>query len=112
MKNILAQAKEGGSLGVLADPTSVTAGMHPSQKALIAASNRIEEKFSDLARDGDYMAALQALATIRPEVDSFFDNVKVMDDDLLVRETRLSLLHSLILNFSTIADFSEIVTAG
>lgn len=112
MKNILAQAEERGSLGTLVDPTAVTASMHPSQKALVVASKRIEEKFAALAQNGDYVAALQALATIRPEVDSFFENVKVMDDVLVVRETRLGLLHELVLNFSAIADFSEIVTAG
>jgi glycyl-tRNA synthetase beta chain len=112
MKNILAQATERGSLGVLADPKAITPDMNPSQKALITASMRIEEKFATLARDGNYVAALQALATIRPEVDSFFENVKIMDDVLIVRETRLGLLGDLVENFSAIADFSEIVTAG
>jgi glycyl-tRNA synthetase beta subunit len=36
----------------------------------------------------------------------------VMVDDPYVRWTRLSLLHNLVDNFSKIADFSEIVTAG
>jgi glycyl-tRNA synthetase beta chain len=114
MKNILDQATEHGSrgIGILVDPTVVTASMHPSQKALIVASKKIEEKFAALARDGNYVAALQALATIRPEVDSFFENVKVIDDVLSVRTARLGLLHELVVNFNAIADFSEIVTAG
>jgi glycyl-tRNA synthetase beta chain len=112
MKNILTQSRESGSPGVLADPYLVTTNTHSAQKALIEAANRIELKFTALARDGDYVAALQSLATIRPEVDSFFENVKVMDDDLEVRETRLGLLSNLVLKFSAIADFSEIVTGG
>jgi len=112
MKNILTQSRESGNLGILADPYLVTKNTHPAQKALIEAANRIEQKFTALAKDGDYVAALQSLATIRPEVDSFFENVKVMDEDLDVRETRLGLLSNLVLKFSAIADFSEIVTAG
>jgi glycyl-tRNA synthetase beta chain len=36
----------------------------------------------------------------------------VMDDDPYVRNSRLSLLNSLVQTFSKIADFSEIVVAG
>jgi glycyl-tRNA synthetase beta subunit len=42
----------------------------------------------------------------------FFDKVMVMVDDERVRANRLALLQSLLKEFSTIADFSEIVTEG
>jgi glycyl-tRNA synthetase beta chain len=42
----------------------------------------------------------------------FFDKILVNDPDPAIRENRLALLHSLLTEFSTIADFSEIVTQG
>ena len=58
----------------------------------------------------DYKTALEAIASIRPQVDHFFDKVLVNAPDEAVRANRLKLLGSLLVEFSTIADFSEIVT--
>jgi glycyl-tRNA synthetase beta chain len=52
------------------------------------------------------------LATAREPVDAFFDKVMVMVDNELLRANRLALLQRLAKEFSTIADFSEIVTEG
>lgn len=59
---------------------------------------------------GDYSADLAAIASLRPAVDAFFDKVLVNAPDAAVRENRLTLLFSLLREFSGIADFSEIVT--
>jgi len=45
-------------------------------------------------------------------VDRFFDDVMVMDPNPVVRARRLELLYRINMHFSTIADFSEIVTSG
>ena len=45
-------------------------------------------------------------------VDKFFDKVMVIAEDERVRANRLALLQTLLKEFSTIADFSEIVTEG
>ena len=62
-------------------------------------------------RAGKYREALQEIARIRPAVDRFFDEVLVMAEDEQVRKNRLTMLWGLLSEFSTIADFSEIVTA-
>ena len=62
-------------------------------------------------RAGRYREALQEIAKLRPDVDRFFDEVMVMADDEPIRKNRLTLLSGLLSEFSTIADFSEIVTA-
>jgi glycyl-tRNA synthetase beta chain len=41
-------------------------------------------------------------------VDQFFDKVLVMVEDPEIRKNRLALLGSLLKEFSTIADFSEL----
>ncbi len=50
------------------------------------------------------------VASLRPKVDAFFDKVLVNAKDEAVRRNRLTLLHNLLTEFSSIADFSEIVT--
>jgi glycyl-tRNA synthetase beta chain len=62
-------------------------------------------------RAGKYRESLQCIAALRPAVDRFFDEVMVNADDEQIRKNRLTLLSGLLSEFSTIADFSEIVTA-
>ncbi len=57
-----------------------------------------------------YQEALAQIATIRPAVDLYFDKVMVNVPDEKLRANRLALLHAMLTEFSTIADFSEIVT--
>jgi glycyl-tRNA synthetase beta chain len=58
----------------------------------------------------DYRGALSSIASLRPKVDLFFDKILVNAPLPAVRQNRLTLLHTLMAEFSTIADFSEIVT--
>ena len=55
-----------------------------------------------------YQEALRQIATLRPQVDRFFDTVLVMAKDESVRENRLALLARLLKEFSTVADFAEL----
>ncbi len=52
------------------------------------------------------------IARLRPKVDLFFDKVLVNAPDARIRQNRLTLLKALLAEFSTIADFSEIVTTS
>jgi glycyl-tRNA synthetase beta chain len=65
-----------------------------------------------LRKKKEYGDALMLLSTAREPVDAFFDKVMVMVEDKKVRANRLALLRTLLKEFSTIADFSEIVTEG
>ncbi|HYA17711.1 MAG TPA: glycine--tRNA ligase subunit beta [Bryobacteraceae bacterium] len=60
----------------------------------------------------DHWTRMEHIAALRPKVDQFFDKVLVNAPDPEVRRNRLSLLHIMMAEFSTIADFSEIVTAS
>jgi glycyl-tRNA synthetase beta chain len=55
-----------------------------------------------------YRQALEAISTLRPTVDRFFDKVLVMAGDLAIRQNRLRLLNRLDELFSGIAHFAEI----
>jgi glycyl-tRNA synthetase beta chain len=50
------------------------------------------------------------ISRLRPKVDLFFDKVLVNAPEARLRQNRLTLLNTLLAEFSTIADFSEIVT--
>jgi glycyl-tRNA synthetase beta chain len=57
-------------------------------------------------------APLEEVANLRPQVDRYFDRVMVNVSDERLRRNRLSMLSDMLRKFSTIADFSEIVTSG
>jgi glycyl-tRNA synthetase beta chain len=79
-----------------------------SERALYAAAETAGRKASADKRAGKYREALQTIAELRPAVDQFFQDVLVNAEDEQVRRNRLTLLQSLLREFSTIADFSEI----
>jgi glycyl-tRNA synthetase beta chain len=111
MKNILAQAAEKGIDAIhIEAPQQVT--LDPAQTSLKNAQVRVAQEFHTLTANRNYVAALELIATLRPQIDLFFEKVMVMVDDEYVRWTRLSLLNDLVTTFSKIADFSEIVTSA
>ena len=107
MKNILAQAGFTSSPGVVA---SYAAGSPEGELHL--KYTELHARVAELRERRAYREALEAIATIRPQVDAFFERVMVMDPDPEIRLQRLSLLAFVVQGFSSIADFSEIVTAG
>ncbi|MFZ0963711.1 MAG: glycine--tRNA ligase subunit beta [Terriglobia bacterium] len=80
----------------------------PQEKDLHEAFGRIAGAVADRLATRDYRGALEAISTLRPVVDRFFDKVLVMAEDREVRQNRLRLLKKLDELFSGIADFAEI----
>ncbi|MGZ4838013.1 MAG: glycine--tRNA ligase subunit beta [Terriglobales bacterium] len=108
IKNILRQAKETGKqIGESLDKNLLS---DDAEKALASEMQRVGPRVRELSQQADYEGALAEIATIRPAVDTFFDKVMVMVEDERLRANRLALLQALSREFSTIADFSEIVT--
>src|SRR5712691_5768448 len=116
IKNILKQANEKG----IDVPKGAPEG---SGGWLLADSSRAEMALYDRGRNiwasyeqwrqaGDYRSALSHVALLRSVLATFFDEVMVMVEDPHLRANRLGILQMLYSNFSTIADFSEIVSEG
>ena len=103
IQNILTQAKF--ALEADLDPALLEPG---PERNLYDAFVRVRDESRTLSP----RASLEQAATLRPAVDLFFDKVLVNAKDESVRNNRLTLLHNLLTEFSTIADFSEIVTSG
>jgi glycyl-tRNA synthetase beta chain len=110
MKNILAQAKEKGELPQ--GDAWQSEAVHAAQRELMTKEEEIADRVKRMCEQREYAGALEAIATLRPQVDAFFDQVMVMDPDPKIRASRLWLLTKIVSNFSGIADFSEIVVAG
>jgi glycyl-tRNA synthetase beta chain len=102
IQNILRQAHVDGPMPL--DPGKLTPG---PEQGLYKAFEKVRE---ELEQSHDFYANLTSIASLRPQVDLFFDKILVNDPDPAIRQNRLALLQSLLTEFSTIADFSEIVT--
>src|ERR1700693_2108008 len=110
MRNILRQAAEKGI-----EPAAKFEYLPESadeEKTLMAFMGTAGVTVEGDGSKKEYLDALRLLATAREPVDRFFDKVMVMVEDQRVRSNRLALLRTLLKEFSTIADFSEIVTDG
>lgn len=79
-----------------------------AEKKLARAVQALHGEVTPLFRAGDYAGALKRLASLRPEVDEFFDKVMVMADDAAVRNNRLALLNNLGNLFLQVADISRL----
>jgi glycyl-tRNA synthetase beta chain len=108
MRNILRQADEKGIAP--AERVETHRDSSDEEKNLIRYLEQSGGKAEQHRKKKEYVEALQLLSTAREPVDKFFDKVMVMVEDHQVRANRLALLRTLLHEFSTIADFSEIVT--
>lgn len=80
------------------------------EKALHKAFQTMEGAFTAHTQKGEYTDALKLLAGLKEPIDSFFDKVLVMSEDVAVRENRIALLKGLVLLFDKVAKFSKIST--
>src|SRR5215469_7938354 len=83
-----------------------------AERALHTSVHAAVPRVNQQKRAGDYKEALEVIASLRPDVDRFFDQVMVMAEDPAVRKNRLALLGGLLREFTTIADFSEMGGEG
>jgi glycyl-tRNA synthetase beta chain len=110
MKNILRQASESGKNWP--DEFIGEELVESAEQSLASGVTKARSRVEALRREKRYEEALAEIAQLRPVIDTFFDKVMVMVDDEKLRANRLALLATMQRSFSTIADFSEIVTEG
>ena len=106
IRNILEKSAAAGDKGQLAVKPELL--REPAERELHAAAQKIREESTRKKRERKYKAALETIAELRPSVDHFFDKVLVMVEEQDLRKNRIALLGSLLREFSTIADFSEL----
>ncbi len=81
---------------------------HASEKDLLAAFNAVQKKALGHLEAGQFEAGLLAIASLRDQVDAFFDGVLVMAEEADIRRNRLALLGIIAGLFDRFADFSKL----
>ena len=80
-----------------------------AEKVLHGAFAAIKVAADELVDKKDFLGALDVLKKLSTPIDSFFDSVMVMDENLALRKNRLALLKSIDDLLGKIADFGKIV---
>jgi len=95
-------------------PPDATAAVRP-EKFLLDAERQLHAAHAAIAADVDaalkarqYPEALRLLAGLRGPIDTFFDQVMVMDEDPVARSNRLALLRTIQSAFAAVADLSRL----
>ena len=109
IENVLKKA--GGVEKFSSEPVDASLLENGAEATLHSLFQDAKPKVTASKEQGKYEEALQTIASLREAVDLFFDEVLVMSKDEKIRNNRLAFLANLLSEFSTIANFSEIVSA-
>ncbi len=101
--NILRKA--GSDVAAEVDEARLAAG---AERDLFDAFHELAPVIEGHCASGAYTGALMALATTKPAVDRFFDDVMVMAEDLSIRANRLALLRDVAHTMNRVADISKL----
>lgn len=82
---------------------------HPAEIQLHESVSECLLTLKTLVKSGSYSDALQHLAALRDPIDRFFEDVLVMDQDVMIRNNRLALLDLVRQAFRQVADVSRLV---
>ena len=81
-----------------------------AERKLFSAIKRVRPDVDAAFAAGDFTGTLKTLARLRDDVDAFFLDVMVMDEDLSLRNNRLALLSSLHGMMNRVADISKLAS--
>ena len=101
--NILEKAGDGRAAAV--DRSLLREG---AEAALLDEVERVEGEVAGHRRTRDYASVLRAVASLKPAIDRFFDEVLVMADEPAVRANRLGIMKRVSDLFADVADFRKI----
>ncbi|MEM9640920.1 MAG: glycine--tRNA ligase subunit beta [Pseudomonadota bacterium] len=105
--NILAAEEKSDGLEYSLDP-DVKFADSDIERALFAALDQTKTALDTALAAEDFSAAMAALADLRVPIDAFFDQVKVNDDNPIIRRNRLCLLNRIRVIMGRVAVFSAI----
>jgi len=106
--NILSSEKENSlEIAGSADP-----GLFKNdfEKNLYKRIHDIRKYFSSIGKHENYEESLKTLSLAKNEINAFFDNVVVNDNDPIIKKNRLELLKMLCKSFENYFNFSKIET--
>ena len=80
------------------------------EKNLYKKINEIKKYYSNINNDEDYQQSLLMLASAKQEISSFFDNVKVNEENEVLKKNRLELINMLCKTFQNFINFQLLKT--
>ncbi len=81
---------------------------HPSEKELFTIFISIKEKVKTSLITLDFLEAFKHLSALQVPLSSFLEHIKIMDDDLAIRNCRVALILEVFTLFEELLDFSKI----
>jgi len=106
--NILAQARQKGE--TIDDKVEPDLLQIEAECQLCELVTQVAPKFAEHIQQRNFTAAFEALSTLVPTINRFFDDVLVMHEDPQIRKNRLALLRQIETLLLTIADFRLVQT--
>jgi glycyl-tRNA synthetase beta chain len=103
IRNILRKAE-----GKIPDSVNTDLLHEAGEKDLYATLTSALKDTDTALASRDYIAVLSRLATLRPQVDAFFDSVMVNVEDENIRNNRLALLRQLADRFGAVAEIAQL----
>ncbi len=115
VSNILKAAKASNiiySIDIKALTNNSNQTISKYEKLLFAKSQSVKNENIKFQEKKEFNNILEKLLSLRQEIDNFFDNVLVMDENEKLRQNRLNLLKYIEVEFNKFGDFSKIVIEG
>ncbi len=109
VNNILKNIKEAEQKDWLQTGLNESLLTEPAERMLYQKIQEIRPDLSSSIKEHNYKRALETLLSLRPVIDSLFDNVLIMSEDENLRINRLQLVEKVRELFLEVADLSEIV---
>lgn len=106
--NILAQARQKGE--TIDDKVEPDLLQIEAERQLCELVTQVAPKFAEHIQQRNFTVAFEALSTLVPTINRFFDDVLVMHEDPQIRKNRLALLRQIETLLLTIADFRLVQT--
>lgn len=79
-----------------------------AEQALLKAIEKMHEDYFSALKESNYLKAFKLLATLQPYLATLFEKVKILDDNLSIRQNRVALLQKVFSYFEHLLDFSKI----
>jgi glycyl-tRNA synthetase beta chain len=97
--------KAGAAGGAPLDPSRLR---DAAEQQLAGELERVEGEVAEARGRRDFRSVLRSVASLKPSVDRFFDEVLVMAEDPALRDNRLALMKRVSDLFADVADFRKI----
>ena len=79
-----------------------------TEQTLLSELKRIEQNALPKIQQHEYTSALEAMTELKEPIDSYFENIMVMDEDEAIRNNRVATLFRVNSLFTSIADISQL----